>query len=66
MQNIKMETWQDLSLAEAYENFELDCKINNLSKETMKYYYESLKFFGEFFDLDNSCRKVSLEVVNRV
>jgi hypothetical protein len=44
-----------ISIAEAFDEYELHCKARNLSKNTLKRHLEDYKYFDKYYDTYNMC-----------
>lgn len=66
MNIIKMNRNYDISIAEAFEEYELYSKARNLSENTLKRHYADYKYFDEYYDTYKMCSTINEEVVNRL
>lgn len=48
MSIIKMNDFFKISIAEAFDEYELHCKARNLSKNTLKRHLEDYKYFDKY------------------
>lgn len=55
MSIIKMNDFFKISIAEAFDEYELHCKARNLSKNTLKRHLEDYKYFDKYYDTYNMC-----------
>ncbi len=63
---IKMNNFFKISIAEAFDEYELHCKARNLSKNTLKRHLEDYKYFDKYYDTYNMCSTIGEDIINRV
>jgi len=52
----------NISLKEAFEKFIVFKKVSNVAEETVLYYEDCLKYFGQFYDVNLPCKTVKQEI----
>ena len=62
MSIIKMNDFFKISIAEAFDEYELHCKARNLSKNTLKRHLEDYKYFDTY----NMCSTIGEDIINRI
>ena len=55
-----------VTIAQAYNEYELECKARNLSPRTIKRHYEDLTYFDKYYDIDNLCSTVDENLIQRL
>lgn len=55
-----------ISIAEAFDEYELHCKTRNLSKNTLKRHLEDYKYFDKYYDTYNMCSTIGEDIINRI
>lgn len=66
MSIIKMNDFFKISIAEAFDEYELHCKARNLSKNTLKTHLEDYKYFDKYYDTYNMCSTIGEDIINRI
>jgi len=59
METIKFERDENISVQKAHERFMRIKKTKNLSADTLKHHAEHYKYFGQWFDVNKSCRDIT-------
>lgn len=66
MSVIKMNDYFKISIAEAFDEYELYCKARNLSENTLKRHLEDYKYFDKYYDTYNMCSTINEDIINRI
>ena len=60
----KAQSRQDITIREAFEQFQIHNQVNNLAKDTIRYYAQKSEYFFAFIgDIDVSVTSITPEVI---